>query len=117
MAKVDQIMQVTYGLFSGENKIKFFKRFLDDIFLIFKGKHSELHLWIDVINAIDPRIKFTINHTSRTKCDICDDEPKNKIPFLDTQVEIKNSKIITDLYKKPTDRNMFLLPSSCIISL
>ena len=36
----------------------------------------------------------------------------DEIPFLDTQVEIKNNKIITDLYKKPTDRNMYLLPSS-----
>ena len=91
MAKIDQkIMQVTYGLFEGENKIKLYKRFLDDIFCIFKGNHQELHLWLDIINAIDPRIKFTINHTSKTKCDICDDEAKEKIPFLDTQVEIKN---------------------------
>ena len=37
MAKIHQkIMQVTYELFSGENTIKFFKRFLDDIFCIFK---------------------------------------------------------------------------------
>ena len=105
MAKIDKkIMQVTYGLFSCENKI-IFKRFLDDIFCIFKGNHQELHLWLDVVNAIDPRIKFTINHTSKTKCDICGDDPKDKIPFLDTQVEINHSKIITDLYKKPTDRN------------
>ena len=52
MAKIDQkIMQVTYGLFEGENKIKLFKCFLDDIFCIFKGNHQELHLWLDVINA------------------------------------------------------------------
>ena len=117
MAKFDhQIMNVTYGLFSDEVRIKFYKRFLDDIFLIFKGNNSELHLWLDIVNALDPWIKFTINHTSKTKCDHCDDDAKDKIPFLDTQVEIKNNKIITDLYKKPTDRNMYLLPSSCHVT-
>ena len=41
MAKIDKkIMQVTYGLFEGENKIKLFKRFLDDIFCLFKGNHQ-----------------------------------------------------------------------------
>ena len=72
--------------------------------------------WMDIVNALDPWIKFTINHTSKTKCDHCDDDAKDKIPFLDTQVEIKNNKIITDLYKKPTDRNMYLLPSSCHVT-
>ena len=60
MAKIyKKIMQVNYELFSGENKIKFLKCFLDDIFCIFKGNHQELHLWLDVVNTIDPRIKFT----------------------------------------------------------
>ena len=36
-----------------------------------------------------------------------------KLPFLDTATEIKNGKIIVDLYKKKTDRNQYLLPSSC----
>ena len=82
MAKLDkQIMQVTDGLFPDENKIKFFKQFLDDIFLIFRGNCKELHLWLDVINSIHSSIKFTINHTSNTKCDQCDDDAKEKIPF------------------------------------
>ena len=74
-----QIMQVTDGLFPDENKIKFFKRFLDDIFLIFRGNCKELHLWLDVINSIHSSIKFTINHTIKTKCDHCDDDAKEKI--------------------------------------
>ena len=58
------------------------KKYQEKVFQVFQ--------WLDVINAIDPRIKFTINHTSKTKCDICDDQPKCKIPFLDTPVEIKD---------------------------
>lgn len=40
-------------------------------------------------------------------------EEKSAIPFLDTLCSIKDGKIDTDLYKKPTDRNQYLLPSSC----
>ena len=45
--------------------------------------------------------------------DKCDCEPKVAIPFLDTLCYIKNGKIKTDLFKKETDRNQYLLPSSC----
>ena len=45
--------------------------------------------------------------------DKCDCEPKVAIPFLDTLCYIKNAKIETDLFKKETDRNQYLLPSSC----
>ena len=44
------------------------------------------------------------------------DEEKDSIPFLDTQVKIKDSKLITDLFRKSTDRNMYLLPSSCHVN-
>ena len=33
--------------------------------------------------------------------------------FLDTSCSISNNKIILDLYRKPTERNQYLLPSSC----
>ena len=110
MAIQDQlIMKVTDGLFEHELRIKYFRRFLDDIIIIFNNK--ELHLWLDVVNSLHPDIKYTMNHTSKSKCEVCGDD-QTKVPYLDTQVEIKHNKVITDLYKKPTDRNMYLLPSS-----
>ena len=45
-------------------------------------------------------------------CNKCDCEATNWIPFLDTQCTIKNNKVIVDLYKRKTDRNMYLLTSS-----
>ena len=39
--------------------------------------------------------------------------PVTSIPFLDTSCSIKDGAIVNDLYRKPTDRNMYLLPSSC----
>ena len=32
---------------------------------------------------------------------------------MDTSVSIVEGQIVTDLYKKPTDKNQYLLPSSC----
>ena len=45
--------------------------------------------------------------------DKCDCPPKKSIPFLDTLLSIENGRIEVDLYKKPSDRNQYLLPSSC----
>ena len=38
---------------------------------------------------------------------------QTQILFLDTLCKIENGQIITDLYRKPTDRIQYLLPSSC----
>ena len=43
----------------------------------------------------------------------CTCDPIKAIPFLDTLCEIKEGKIETDLYRKPTDRNQYLLTNSC----
>ena len=45
--------------------------------------------------------------------DRCDCEKTDSIPFLDTSLKIENGKIDIDLYKKKTDCNQYLLPSSC----
>ena len=57
-----------------------------------------------------------MNHTSvvgEAEEDRCDCDFKEAVPFLDTLCSIKEGRIDTDLYKKPTDRNQYLLPSSC----
>ena len=43
----------------------------------------------------------------------CDCDEQTKIPFLDTLLYIKDGQIETDLYRKETDRNQYLLPTSC----
>ena len=40
-------------------------------------------------------------------------QPTESIPFLDTSIRIENNRIYIDLDKKKTDRNQYLLPSSC----
>ena len=114
MAEIDaKIAQIAQNHFT-ENPLKFFKRFLDDIFIVFKGSNKKLHEFHREINKIHNNIQFTMEHTTsgNLPCEECDSK-NNTIPFLDTQCEIEENKIIVDLYKKPTDRNQYLLPSSC----
>ena len=54
-----------------------------------------------------------MSHTSIEEEEPCDCPKKETIPYLDVSLSIKNGKIDTDLYRKPTDRNQYLLPSSC----
>ena len=96
------------------NPLKLFKRFLDDLFMIFLGSTFKLHKFLEEINNIHPSIQFTMNHTSlNSELERCECEAQESIPFLDTKVQIKNGKIVTDLYRKPTDRNQYLLTNSC----
>ena len=119
MAEIDeQILNLASSKFPSTLKIKFYRRFLDDIFIVLRATTSAIHKFMDSVNKMNDSIKFTIQHTTPYNiecetCDQCEFEAVNSIPFLDTQCTIKNNKIIIDLYKKPTDRNMYLLTSSC----
>ena len=98
--------------------VKFYKRYLDDIYMLFNGTRKRLHEFLQMLNQIHPSIKFTITHSTpyntqdENDCDKCECEVLISIPFLDTQTTIENNMIIVDLYKKPTNRNMYLLTSS-----
>jgi hypothetical protein len=101
---------------NGIEALQFMRRFLDDYFSIFNGSTKKLHHLLYEMNQIHPTIKLTMNHTSipeEAPEDRCDCEQKLAIPFLDTLCSIKEGKIDTDLYRKSTDRNQYLLPSSC----
>ena len=97
-----------------QNPIIFMKRFLDDIFLVWRDSIENLHKFVKMLNSIHPSIKFTMQHCSiKDQPQTCDCTPSNSIPFLDTSCYISDNKIITDLFKKETDRNQYLLTSSC----
>ena len=57
-----------------------------------------------------------MEHTSPNNepdCERWDCERKSSISFLDTSLSIEKGKIEIDLFRKITDRNQYLLPSSC----
>ena len=102
------------------NPISLYNRFIDDIFTIWTGTVEMLELFLDKINNIHPTLKFTFSFSCLYPCDIpptvlhdCFCYSSRAIPFLDTLVSIQDGKLVTDLYRKPTDRCMYLLPSSC----
>ena len=101
---------------NGESAFVIFKRFLDDIFKIFKGTTKQLHSLFEDMNKIHPTLKFTMTHTTPEKEspeDNCGCEKNNSVPFLDTELSIENGKIEIDLHRKKTHSNQYLLPSSC----
>ena len=115
--KIDTQIENLAKSYNFENPIKFFKRFLDDIFILFRGSLDNLHTFLQDLNSIHPTIKFTMSHTVpyqkedsslNCNCDI-----STSLAFLDTSCKILDGKIIVDLYRKPTDRNQYLLTSSC----
>ena len=71
-------------------------RFIDDIFLIWKGSESSLTTFIKYLNGVKPSIKFTHEISYKS------------VNFLDTKV-IKDvqGNISTDIFQKPTDTHPY----------
>ena len=72
------------------------KRFFDDIFFIWTESEESLKKFLEELNKLHPKLKF-INEKS-----------KEQINFLDVVIKIKEDRIITDLYSKPTDGHQYL---------
>ena len=91
-------------------------RFLYDFFHLFQEKTKELHQMYDKINKIHVTLKFTMVHITLESEDIedrCDCLPRTLIPYLDTSLTIEKGRIKIDLFKKDTERNQYIMPSSC----
>ena len=74
-------------------KPKFFKRFIDDIFIIWPHGEEKLRDFIHLINNHHPTIKFTEEHSNKERL------------FLDTLVFKEDNKLKTRVYHKKTDQN------------
>ena len=77
------------------------RRYIDDIFLIWEHAEECLKLFLEKINNIHPEIKFMT------------DWSYSSVSFLDVKVIMKDRKIITDFYVKPTDTHQYFDSSSC----
>ena len=87
----------TKALSNWPNKLLLWLRFIDDIFMIWTHGRDELDKFINYLNNIHPKIKFT--------SDISD----THVNFLDTTVRIDSDRLIyTTLYEKPTDTHLYL---------
>lgn len=82
--------------------IKLYKRFLDDIFLLWDGTLHELNTFIEHINNVHPTIKFTHEYSEK------------EIEFLDTTIYIdqETNTFKSKIFNKPTNTNSLLHFSS-----
>ena len=58
-------------------------------------------------------MSHTVPENNNLDLESCSCPPLKSISYLDTLCKIKEGKIITELYRKPTDKNQYLLTSSC----
>ena len=72
-------------------------------FNVWNGSEEQLLNFMKKINSIHPTIKFTCSYNL----------VERSTNFLDLKITITDEGIITDLYRKETDRVQYLLPTSC----
>ena len=82
-------------------KDTFWKRFIDDVFLLWTDSSDNLTIFLEFLNTFHPHIKFTSSNSI------------NLIPFLDINIHLTDGYLQTDLYTKPTDAHAYLHNSSC----
>ena len=73
-----------------EYKPKFYRRYVDDIFVLF-DKPEHLEMFKDYFNSKHKNIKFTVEI-----------ENEGKLPFLDILIDRSDGKIVTSVYRKST---------------
>ena len=77
--------------------IRFWGRYIDDIFFIWTGTIESLKSFLKHMNSVHPTIKFTAKYS------------KHEVNFLDTTVKKhQNGSLSTDVYQKPTDNPAYL---------
>ncbi|XP_014670741.1 PREDICTED: uncharacterized protein LOC106811578 [Priapulus caudatus] len=76
------------------------KRYIDDIFVIWTHGTDAWDSFVTNLNGFHPTIKFTESHRS-----LC-------LPFLDVRVTIDKGSLHTDVYCKPTDCHPYLRTDS-----
>ena len=83
--------------------VHLWRRFIDDIFFVWRGSEEELKEFMVHCNTFHPTIKFTFDYNLQTRA----------VNFLDIHIWIDEKGFIqTDLYQKPGKVCQLLLPSS-----
>lgn len=74
----------------------YYRRYIDDIFLIWEHGEAELLSFIAAFNNAHNSISFSHAYSNE------------RINFLDVTVLLRDGQLCTTLYKKPTDRHRYL---------
>ena len=71
-------------------------RYVDDVFVIV-DKQQDLDRILQELNRVHSKIQFT-----------CEEEQEGKLPFLDTLIWNRDSRLKFSVYRKPTNKNDFI---------
>ena len=71
-------------------------RYRDDYVTIQTGDLDKIDLLLEFLNSLDENVKCTV--------EICD----KSLCFLDLKITINDKKILTSVYSKPTDSDLYL---------
>ena len=77
--------------------ISLWKRFIDDIFMLFKGSKEQCQELVNWLNSLEPGI-IKFKHEYSTE----------KVEFLDLVISIENGKLVTNLFIKPSNQQLYL---------
>ena len=83
---------------------RYIYRFRDDIFVVWTHGSVALNLFLNYLNNLDDtgKIKFTMQFAD-----------ENGLELLDLKLKIIEGKINVDVYSKPGNSFMYVLPSIC----
>jgi hypothetical protein len=80
--------------------VKLFKRYIDDLFLLWKGTLSELNIFINNLNTLVPGLSFTYVHSEKS------------VVFLDLNISIENTRFKYTTHVKPLSKYQYITPRS-----
>ena len=82
-------------------EIRYFGRYRDDCLVLWTSPLEKLELFLIFLNSIDSYLQFTI------------EVGENELCFLDLKLTLKDNKMHTTDYSKPTDSHLYLQADSC----
>ena len=80
-----------------KDNIVFWKRQMDDIFFVWRGKKEDLEFFVWILNGVDNKVQFTLEM-----------EKDNYLPFLDVGIMKVEGKLVTKVYRKPTHTQQYI---------
>ena len=79
------------------DRILLWKRFIDDVIMLFKGSEEECEKLVAWLNSLFPGVvKFKYQYS------------KQMVEFLDLQIFVENERLETNLYIKPSNLQLYL---------
>ena len=79
------------------DRILLWKRFIDDVLMLFEGSKEECEKLVDWLNSLLPGVvKFKFEYSTEM------------VEFLDLKIFFENERLETDLYIKPSNLQLYL---------